>query len=259
MKLLVLDDLLISLDMSNRMQVIRIILSDEDFADYQKIIMTHDRGFYSEIRRRIGSDHDHWVFKRLHCPNGGPPQHVADKDDLQLAEEYLVQNRLEEASVLLRKSAEANLKRFGEQKLGMVFDGGKFRSLSDNLREAKRRLENDSVIKMRQFLKNNSMDEDTVAQLIMVDDAAVRARDALDKPSQGQLTHAGRQLCLLLQGILKADREALVILQQIDETKDRVLNPGSHAGDPVLYSTEVESALALIRRLSALADESEEE
>jgi hypothetical protein len=259
LKLLVLDDLLISLDMSNRMQVIKIILSDEDFADYQKIIMTHDRGFYNEIRRNIGSDHGQWEFKRLHCPNGGAPQHMTDKDDLQLAVQYLTQNRLEEAAVALRKAAEANLKRFSEQKLGMVFEGGKFRSLSDNLKNARQRIEKDSNKKIRQFLKAEAIDEATVAQLILVDDAAMTAREALDEPSRGKLIHAGRLLCSLLQEILKVNEDALHILQKIEETKDRILNPGSHAGDPVLYSAEVESALALIRSLSALADESEEE
>lgn len=41
LKLLVLDDLLISLDMGNRMKVVEIILGPT-FAGYQKIILTHD-------------------------------------------------------------------------------------------------------------------------------------------------------------------------------------------------------------------------
>jgi len=259
LKLLVLDDLLISLDMSNRVQVIKIILADPDFADYQKIIMTHDRGFYREIRRKIGSHHVDWAFKRLHCQDGGPPQHATDKEDIELAEEYLVQDRLEEAAVLLRKAAEANLKRFGEHKLGMVFDGGQFRSLSNNLKDAKQRMEKDCVRAIRQFLHAKDVNEDTVPQLIMVDDMAIKAREALDKPSQGKLEHKGRQLCSLLQEILRANWAAIAILDQISETKERILNPGAHAGDPALYSAEVGAALALIRQLSALADESEKE
>ena len=52
-KLLVLDDLLVSLDMNNRMQVVEILLS-ETFSDYQKIILTHEKGFFEEVRRMIG-------------------------------------------------------------------------------------------------------------------------------------------------------------------------------------------------------------
>jgi hypothetical protein len=116
-------------------------------------------------------------------------------------------------------------------------------------------MEKDSVRKIRKFLNNNGIDEDIVAQLIVVDNAAIKAREALDKPSREKLEHTGRLLGSLLREILKANREALGILEQIDQTKDRILNPGSHAGNPDLYSAEVASALALIRRLSALADE----
>ena len=64
LKLLVLDDLLVSLDMSNRMKVADILLS-ETFANYQKIILTHELGFFREFRRRIGSNHADWRFVRL--------------------------------------------------------------------------------------------------------------------------------------------------------------------------------------------------
>jgi wobble nucleotide-excising tRNase len=50
LKLLVLDDLLVSLDMSNRMKVVEIFLSGT-FDNYQKIILTHDYGFFREFAR----------------------------------------------------------------------------------------------------------------------------------------------------------------------------------------------------------------
>lgn len=54
LKLLVLDDLLVSLDMSNRMKVAEILLTNPALANYQKIILTHDLGFFREFRRTIG-------------------------------------------------------------------------------------------------------------------------------------------------------------------------------------------------------------
>src|SRR5690606_13945534 len=54
-KILVLDDMLISLDLSNRMDVVRIILNKEEkedlkfFDDFQKFILTHDKGFFNLI------------------------------------------------------------------------------------------------------------------------------------------------------------------------------------------------------------------
>ena len=64
LKLLILDDLLISLDMSNRMKVVDILLS-EPFANYEKVILTHEFGFFREFRRRIGAKHSEWCFLYL--------------------------------------------------------------------------------------------------------------------------------------------------------------------------------------------------
>ncbi|HFU75614.1 MAG TPA: hypothetical protein ENK66_05135 [Arcobacter sp.] len=51
LKVLVLDDLLISLDMSNRDIVVNMLLEDEYLKDYHIIILTHDRAFYERSRQ----------------------------------------------------------------------------------------------------------------------------------------------------------------------------------------------------------------
>jgi len=53
LKLLVLDDLLVSLDMSNRDKVLDILLNDENLRDYQKIILTHDRSFFEMAKQKF--------------------------------------------------------------------------------------------------------------------------------------------------------------------------------------------------------------
>jgi len=63
-KMLVLDDLLVSLDMSNRMRVVEILFS-KDFASYQKFILTHDLGLFQELRRHIGASHSDWQYVTL--------------------------------------------------------------------------------------------------------------------------------------------------------------------------------------------------
>lgn len=55
-KILVLDDLLLSLDMGNREAVLNIVL-DEYLNDYQLIILTHDRGFFQTILSCIKTDY----------------------------------------------------------------------------------------------------------------------------------------------------------------------------------------------------------
>lgn len=63
LKLLVLDDLLISLDMSNRMKVVEMILKNY-CGRYQVFVMTHDRNFYEFVKFRIEQDKigSNWNF-----------------------------------------------------------------------------------------------------------------------------------------------------------------------------------------------------
>jgi len=55
-KILVLDDLLLSLDMGNREAVLNIVL-DEYLNDYQLIILTHDRSFFQTVLSYIKTDY----------------------------------------------------------------------------------------------------------------------------------------------------------------------------------------------------------
>lgn len=69
---LALDDMLISLDMSNRMKVIRYLL--DDVADKYKIyLFTHDRLFYHSLKRIIETQYskDKWNFGGLYLNDLG--------------------------------------------------------------------------------------------------------------------------------------------------------------------------------------------
>ena len=45
-------------------EVVEILLS-ETFANYQKIILTHELGFFREFRRKLSAGHPEWCFLRL--------------------------------------------------------------------------------------------------------------------------------------------------------------------------------------------------
>ncbi len=67
-KVLCMDDMLISLDMSNRLEVVDYIL-DHFTADYQLIIMTHDRALYRIVENKITKKKAdlQWLKKDLYC------------------------------------------------------------------------------------------------------------------------------------------------------------------------------------------------
>ena len=136
LKLLVLDDLLISLDMNNRMKVVDIILS-ETFAEHQKIILTHDVGFFNEFRRRIGGRHAEWSFQRFVGNADTGIRLQEDKSQLQKAEEYLHGESLDEAANCIRKAAEDTAKRYRKLTVVPTKD---FLTLTEQLRWARNKL-----------------------------------------------------------------------------------------------------------------------
>ncbi|RLA49740.1 MAG: hypothetical protein DRR42_15010, partial [Gammaproteobacteria bacterium] len=246
LKLLVLDDLLISLDMSNRMQVIKIILADEDFTDYQKIIMTHDRGFYREIRRQIGVDKDNWVFQRLHLENGKSPSIVKDPDRLEWADALFQQGHFDESSLQLRKASEEFLRDF----VGKAFCADRFVSLSKLLKEAQRK--NDTFLLSKLFVileRWESEGNGALDHLLPPDMDDIKGDTSLSPEETAKHCQRRAELRNLLRELHGSHRNTGRIFEQMEQMKDRILNPAAHAGDTPLYSSEIEDALRLVEEL----------
>ncbi len=113
-KFLILDDVLISLDMSNREIVLDIIL--QEFTEYQLIILTHDRNFFELLRHRIKKfNQTNWKYIEMYeCEKDGIPQPLIKTSETYLdkAEKYFQFKEYEIAGNFLRKEAEAFCKEF---------------------------------------------------------------------------------------------------------------------------------------------------
>ena len=112
-RLLILDDLLLSLDMSHRDKVLDIILGFVD--DYQLIILTHDRAFFNLCKNRIKNrikeeDEFKWEFKEMYQSENKlniPCPFIPDKKDyLDLATKYLNEFDYPACANYLRKECE---------------------------------------------------------------------------------------------------------------------------------------------------------
>lgn len=118
-KFLILDDVLISLDMSNREIVLDIIL--QEFTDYQLLILTHDRNFFELLRHRIKRfGQENWKYIEMYeCEKDGIPRPFIKTSDtyLEKAELYFHQKEYEIAGNFLRKEAESFCKEFLPKKL----------------------------------------------------------------------------------------------------------------------------------------------
>ncbi|GAA4204153.1 hypothetical protein GCM10022289_21570 [Pedobacter jeongneungensis] len=113
-KLLVLDDLLISLDMSNRDMVLELVLNQ--FKNYQIIILTHDRSFFNLIKKRL--DYEgllaEWAIREMYQDENNekiPIPFIPNNSDyLERAEKYLREFDYPACANYLRKEAERLLK-----------------------------------------------------------------------------------------------------------------------------------------------------
>lgn len=112
-KILVIDDLLLSLDMSNRELVLRILFNE--FSDFQIIMLTHDKLFYEFTKHNIKRfSGENWLFWEMYekVENGIPKPYKRDsKSYLENAEYYFNKNEYDIAGNFLRKEAENFLKK----------------------------------------------------------------------------------------------------------------------------------------------------
>lgn len=247
LKLLVLDDLLVSLDMSNRMKVVEILLTDT-FANFQKIILTHDLGFFGEFRRTIGSNHPDWSFIQLEGDPGTAINCKTKKTELQKAEDYLHGHSLDEAAVCLRKAADDMAKRYREWADKKKLPPGEFFSLTENLRAARNRLLEKLPARLyaRVLLGTPEALRD---HLVPASEDDIDALPDLDPADRGKLKGSRRHLRSLLKNENWPVMENIALIDEVLKTTERVLNPGAHGGDTPLYEHEVQKALELIARL----------
>ncbi len=113
LKILALDDVLIGLDMSNRLPVIDIL--KEYFSDYQIFLMTYDRAWYEIVRQRM--EDSEWKYAEFYFSKTDEyeiPIYVEDRAYLEKAKEYFDANDYKACAIYLRTAFEVAIKRFCE-------------------------------------------------------------------------------------------------------------------------------------------------
>ena len=121
LKILVLDDLLISLDMSNRLTLINILKNE--FSDFQIFFFTHDKGFFEVLKDKMS-----WkAFEMYVDSTGNFVKPFINKESLtylEKADKYFRLNDYEIVGNSLRKEAEHFCKGFLSKKDEDKFDLG---------------------------------------------------------------------------------------------------------------------------------------
>ena len=112
LKIIALDDVLIGLDMSNRLPVLDIL--DEYFADYQTFLTTYDKAWYEIVKQRT-SHGGKWKAVDLYFRQTDEyeiPVYVEDKAYLDKAREYLEANDYKACAIYLRTAFEMMIEEF---------------------------------------------------------------------------------------------------------------------------------------------------
>lgn len=119
-RFLALDDMLISLDMSNRAKVVDFLLKVSD--KYKIYLFTHDKMFFEYFKHKTKKNQDAWVYKEIYMDYDKTPYIRNSEDYLGQAEHYIKQHEYEIAGNFLRKEAEAFCKDFLPKKKQLTGD-----------------------------------------------------------------------------------------------------------------------------------------
>ena len=112
LRVLFLDDVLIGLDMSNRLPLLNVLA--QFFADWQIILTTYDRVWFEMIWQRV-EDSKEWERAEFYCSktdDGDMPIYEHSKDYLAIAKKHLGANDLKAAAIYIRSAYENAIKRF---------------------------------------------------------------------------------------------------------------------------------------------------
>ena len=115
LKILALDDVLIGLDMSNRLPVLNIL--KDYFPDHQIFLTTYDKAWYEIAKQR--TEQKDWKYAEFYFSQTDEyevPIYMEDKAYLDKAREYLDANDYKACAIYVRTAFEAAIKRYCEKK-----------------------------------------------------------------------------------------------------------------------------------------------
>ena len=154
-RFIALDDMLISLDMSNRMKVIDYLLK-EVLGKYKIYMFTHDRLFYHTFKRIIERNYDKakWLFGGLYINDlvsPSPPEFKPDDSSkIEEAHDAYAKHDYFRCGVLLRQMCEQKLKELLPASYRSKQDSQTAQTVEKNLDE--------QIVSLEDFCKHEQID-----------------------------------------------------------------------------------------------------
>lgn len=242
-KILALDDLLISLDMSNRMDVLKIIFNLYK-KDYQLFFFTHERGFYNEIKRWTEGNDTEWNYVVFKDPIDNKIQSENDKEDIDRAKQFLKDNDFDSCALALRKSVEGSIKEYLVKMKN--FNVGKFSPLSQHIKTAINILQRDTQQAIQEIISSFDLPHDILKKFPVASNADI---DAIVGITPQEKTKLKKIRAAVSKVVIKHHKENIKIVELIkkaDHFVERSLNLGAHTSVAPIYKKELEDALIIV-------------
>ena len=215
----------------------------------------------------IGNDHANWYFSTLLGSADQVIVAVANKTELEIAQDFLANGRIDECGNRLRKAVEANLTSFLDQArkkkgLDQFVDRKKFATLHSKLNEAIELIELDGFHQFAELLQSKFSVEE-LSELASSDEIQIAKFNTLPREKRGKVigrlyaarNNLQKNIVTLLSEASRRHHTAITLLNEVKRIKDRILNPASHAGSSPLYTKEAEDAIEVIRKLDVALTE----
>lgn len=253
-KILVLDDMLNSLDMANRVDVMRIILNKENnpdlayFDTFQKIILTHDKGFFDLIRRH--TDDEEWVYYKFTKDEttNEAPRVRPDLTHMQKAQKYFDDDELEVCGNELRKEAEDIFANHLDPEMKKVKN--EFETLSKKIEKAYNNLLHTKQQKFEDIFSKNGLELEKIKKI----DEDIDADTTLTPEEKRALKTLRQNLHDFLYDVIENRDTKEKHIKEIKEILDRVLNAASHHSDNPLHRQELKDAIAHMVELKGVLE-----
>ncbi len=245
-KLLILDDLLLSLDMSNRDKILNLIF--KEFVDkYQVFIFTHDEGFYNLIKHKTLSRD--WIGYKIYEDKINKKPHIKlDEDDFHKAKRFFEDREFDACANHLRKEAERLLKVYLDKDLSFIEKD--FKSLQDLIKTAHNKVNEEDLASFERKFKLQ-LSETEIQDFEQLTKKFENNEIFIELP-QGKIRGVLKNLMLFFLDMQKNKSNAKEIINDLENIKNRILNPRSHnqiTNITPLYQKELEKAIENIEKL----------
>lgn len=238
LKILVLDDLLISLDMTHRLKVVNFVLNDVDLDEYQKFILTHDRGFYNLLSEKVSKT----KWEKLEFYNQEEKPFIkTNETDFEKACRCFEFNDLQASANYLRKETENILKRFLDPDFEFINKG--FISLNQLMNKVKNEINEEYRRNFRKTFKFSNLN---LLQKLNTD---FENDSSLSENEKGQLRGYHKKLIKFALDLGKYAKNEQQIFDDLESIKKRILNPLSHNNEVPIFSQEIQEAIDIIKEL----------